>query len=106
MSTTPPLLIITARAAGKIREVIDGQKVPEGYCLRVGVRGGLTGCGGVSYLLGFDMPKEEDMLETVDGIPVIIDRKQSMYVMGMEIDWHEDEDQQGFVFNNPSKRAD
>jgi len=85
---------------------MDGQQVPSGYCLRVGVRGQAMGCSGVSYLMGFDVPKEGDMLLDVDGIPVVIDPRQSMFVMGMEIDWHEDSEQKGFVFNNPTKRVE
>lgn len=98
---TAPLLI-TAAAAKAIRSVMDGEGVPDNYCLRVGMRGG--GCGGMSYLLGFDEPKENDLSYEVDGIPVVIDRAHSMYVLGMEIDWHEDEAQQGFVFNNPKEK--
>lgn len=97
-------LLITEKAAQAIREVMDGQGVPAEYRLRVGMRGG--GCGGMSYLLGFDEKKENDIEYVVDGIPVLIDRAHSMYVLGMEIDWHEDEAQRGFVFNNPNERKD
>lgn len=98
--TTP--LLITEKAAEAIRTVMAGENVPENYCLRVGMRGG--GCGGMSYLLGFDAKKENDIEYEVDGIPVLVDRAHSMYVLGMEIDWHEDESQQGFVFNNPKEK--
>lgn len=84
---------------------MQGEQVPEGYRLRVGVRGGGPACASVSYLLGFDSKKDGDMEYEVDGIPVVIDRAQSMYVLGMEIDWHEDEAQRGFVFNNPAMRS-
>ena len=99
----PAPLIITPAAVQAIREVMESQSVPEGYCLRVGMRGG--GCGGMSYLLGFDSRKETDLEYEVDGLPVIIERAHSMYVLGMEIDWHEDADQRGFVFNNPKERV-
>lgn len=97
-------LIITAKASKAIREVMAGENVPDNYRLRVGMQGG--GCGGMAYLLGFDEKKENDLEYTVDGIPLLIDRAHSMYVLGMEIDWHEDEYQRGFVFNNPKARQD
>ena len=106
MAAEIKVISITPAAGKKIREVVQGQNVPPGYCLRVGIRGQAMGCAGVSYLLGFDEARPGDMVETVDGIPVVIDPKHSMFVMGMEIDWHEDEEQQGFVFNNPLKRAE
>ena len=102
----PSVLTITPSAASAIKQVMHGESVPAGYSLRVGVRGGGPACASVSYLLGFDAQKENDMAFVVDEIPVVIDRAQSMYVMGMEIDWFEDENQRGFVFNNPSQRKE
>ena len=96
--------MITEKARQAIVEVIESQKVPENYYLRVGMRGG--GCGGMSYLLGFDEKRENDLRYEVEGLTVLIDRSHSMYVLGMEIDWHEDEHQRGFVFNNPSVAKD
>lgn len=98
-------LIITTAAAAAIRQVMNSEAVPSEYFLRVGVKGGGPACASVSYLLGFDSKREADLVYEVDGILVVIDRAQSMYVLGMEIDWHEDENQKGFVFNNPSQRA-
>ena len=100
----PEVLTITPRAADAILQVMQGESVPAGYCLRVGVRGGGPACASVSYLLGFDAKKEADLQYEVASIPIVIDRAQSMYVIGMEIDWFEDAEQRGFVFNNPSQR--
>lgn len=102
-SPEPAPLTITDRAFAAIREVIASQKVSEEYGLRVGMRGG--GCGGMSYLLGFDQKKESDLEYELRGLPIFIDRSHSMYVLGMEIDWHEDEHQRGFVFNNPREKV-
>jgi iron-sulfur cluster assembly protein len=99
-------LTITERAAIAIKEVMQGENVPRDFCLRVGVRGGGPACASVSYLLGFDSKKDADLEYDVEGIAVVIDKAQSMYVLGMEIDWFEDEHQKGFVFNNPSMRKD
>ena len=96
---------ITPKAAEEIKTVMSSEAVPATYALRVGVKGGGPACASVSYLLGFDSKRDGDIAYLVDGIPVLIDRAQSMYVLGMEIDWHEDENQRGFVFNNPSQRV-
>lgn len=102
----PAAISITPAASAAIKTVMQGENVPEGYRLRVGVRGGGPACASVSYLLGFDGKKDGDLEYEVDGIPVLIDRAQSMYVLGMEIDWYEDESQRGFVFNNPTMRKE
>ena len=105
-SMIPAAITITKAAASAIKAVMQGENVPKDYRLRVGVRGGGPACASVSYLLGFDSKKESDLEYEVDEIPVVIDRSQSMYVLGMEIDWHEDESQRGFVFNNPTLRKE
>lgn len=92
-------LIITPAALSKIREVMDLKKVPAGMGLRVGVKGG--GCGVGDYLLGFDQKQEGDDEYEVSGLRVLIDKRHSLHVLGMEIDWFEDESQKGFVFLNP-----
>lgn len=102
----PPPITITPSASAAIKQVMQGEGVPQDYRLRVGVRGGGPACASVSYLLGFDSKKAGDLEYEVNGIPLLIDRAQSMYVLGMEIDWFEDESQRGFVFNNPSLRKE
>jgi iron-sulfur cluster assembly protein len=76
------------------------QNIPEGYGLRVGVKGG--GCSGFSYILGFDLKKEQDAEYHINELPVFINKTQAMYLIGMEIDWHEGLNNRGFIFNNPN----
>ena len=104
MANDIPKLVITPEAATAIRRVMQSKQVPAAYRLRVGIKSQGMACAGMSFILGFDSKKEEDLELEVDGIPILVDRRHSMYIFGMEIDWHEDENQQGFVFNNPSLR--
>ncbi len=84
----------------QLRSIMEDQGVPTEYGLRVGVKGG--GCSGFSYILGFDEQKEKDQVFSIDGINVYIERSHAMYLLGMEIDWHEGLNNRGFVFNNPN----
>lgn len=77
------------------------KNIPSGYGLRVGIRGG-SGCGGHQLILGFDKPKDTDMTYTFRDIPVLVDKKQVLYVFGKEVDFYEGEDARGFVFNEGS----
>ncbi|MCB9232875.1 MAG: iron-sulfur cluster assembly accessory protein [Bacteroidia bacterium] len=92
----------TAAALAQIESIRTNLSVPEEYALRIGIQGG--GCAGVSYLLGFDVPREEDKVYFGDGMEILMDQRHGMYVMGMEVDYYEDENQAGFVFNNPTER--
>ncbi len=95
-------LSVTPGALTHLRRIMQEQNIPEGYGLRVGVKGG--GCSGFSYLLGFDVQKEKDQVYQIDGMQIFIDQAHGMYLIGMEIDWHEGLNNRGFVFNNPNAK--
>lgn len=97
---------ITERAQKEIKNIINTKNIPKDYFLRVGVKGG--GCGGMSYLLGFDKPKEDDQKFEIAGISVLIEKKHYMFLMGMQVDFYEGNDARGFTFVNSAlpKRHD
>jgi len=76
---------------------MQSKNIPAAYALRVGIRGG-SGCGGAQLILGFDKQKDADMAYSMAGIPLIIDKKHMLYVIGKEVDFHEGTDARGFVF--------
>ncbi len=79
------------------KEIVDTlriNKIPDTYGLRVGMKGG--GCG-AQFLLGFDLPTENDHVYMVDTIKVIIDKRHLMYVIGTEVDFEETEEGAGFT---------
>jgi len=67
--------------------------------LRIGIKGG--GCAGVSYLLAFDKKEDNDNLYNIDGIQVIVNKAHTMHILGLEIDYENDELNKGFVFGSP-----
>ncbi len=89
---------ITPKAAIEIKYIIAHKNIPAGYGLRVLVQGG-GGCGGAKFRLGFDKPKEGDLTYIEQDIPVYYEKRQMMYLMGLEIDFEERADARGFVFN-------
>lgn len=90
---------ISARAADEIQKIMKTKNIPASYGLRLGVKGG--GCGGVSMLIGFDRQRATDLCYTVGGIPVFVDKKHTLYIIGKEVDYYEGETAQGFVFIDP-----
>ncbi|MCK7553850.1 hypothetical protein MKQ70_02040 [Chitinophaga sedimenti] len=71
---TPVLL--TEAAVTALQTLMEQEGFDTTQHLRIGVKGG-GGCagGGMSYMLGFDQPLEDDARFTVHGIPVIIKRR-------------------------------
>ena len=88
---------LSARASEEVRKIMQTKNIPEGYGLRIGVRGG-SGCGGAQLIIGFDKQKDSDLAYTVNDIPVYVDKKHTMYVIGKEVDWVENETERGFTF--------
>lgn len=88
---------ISVRAAEEVKKIMETKNIPEGYALRIGIRGG-HGCGGAQLIIGFDKKKESDLAYTVSDVPVLVDKKHTMYVIGKEVDFYEGEDARGFQF--------
>ena len=90
---------ISARAAEEIRKIMQTKNIPQDYGLRIGIKGG--GCGGVSLIIGFDKKKDSDIGYSVADIPVYIDKKHTMYIIGKEVDFYDGADARGFMFVDP-----
>lgn len=87
---------LTKKAAEEVRKIMQTKNIPAGYGLRVGMKGG--GCSGASLIIGFDTKKSTDLAYEVETIPVYVDKKHVMYVVGKEVDFYEGDDARGFMF--------
>lgn len=105
MSTVETLPIqLTEGAIKEVQHLIQELNVPQGHGLRLGVKGG--GCSGYSYILGFDEAKETDNVYTVqEGLIVVVDKSQEIYLFGTVLDFKQGLDNRGFVFNNPNAES-
>lgn len=91
---------ISARAAGKVRELIDDEGNAE-LKLRVFITGG--GCSGFSYGFTFDEgAAEDDCVVHGDGVVALVDPMSYQYLAGAEIDYKEDLAGAQFVVTNPN----
>ncbi|GAB4133987.1 MAG: hypothetical protein OHK0045_00350 [Raineya sp.] len=86
---------ITTIAIEEINKIMLNKGIPQEYGLRVGIRGG--GCG-ATFLLGFDKKKDLDEVYYLQNIPIYVDKKHLMYVVGITIDFEETQEGRGFSF--------
>ena len=98
-ATSAPVTL-TEGAIVEIRKLMDAQGFDTAQRLRVGVKGG--GCSGMTYILGFDLPKENDRHFTIGGIECIMDKAHELYLFGMQVDWQDGLNNRGFTFKNPN----
>lgn len=92
---------ITPKALEEVKNIMDNKGIPAEYSLRIGIKGG--GCGAMGYIIGFDKMETADITYRANDVPVIIDKKHVMYLMGLEVDFQEDAETRGFVFNKPEE---
>ena len=91
---------ITEKALLEIKKIIRNKSIADDYGLRIGIKG--AGCVGISYLLGFDKKKDSDDSFTHRGLDIYIQKKDIMYLVGLDLDFYDDTDIRGFTFANPA----
>jgi iron-sulfur cluster assembly accessory protein len=90
----------TRGAIAEIRKLMTKESFDATQSLRIGVKGG--GCSGMTYILGFEHPGENDMHFEIEDISCIMNKSHEMYLYGMEIDWEDGLNNRGFTFKNPN----
>ncbi|WP_112182750.1 MULTISPECIES: iron-sulfur cluster assembly accessory protein [Paraliobacillus] len=95
------VLNITDNARLQIEEMLK-EEDQETVRLRFGVKGG--GCSGLSYSLGFDydINKDLDTTEEVNGIPLTIFKQDIAVIEGTTIDFKQNMMGGGFTIDNPN----
>lgn len=94
---------ITERAAQRIKQIREEQKIANDALLRVGVVSG--GCSGLTYDLEFDteaQPDEEEQQFEDKGIKLVVDMRSFLYLSGTELDYTDGLEGEGFHFHNPN----
>ena len=101
MTTIP--VTLTPGAIKELRKLMAKEGFDTTQRLRLGVKGG--GCSGMTYILGFEKPVENDQEFEIDGIPCIMDKSHEIYLYGMQVDWQDGLNNRGFTFKNPNASA-
>src|SRR5262245_57794260 len=96
-------VLLTAKAAEKVKEIRAEESIEDSYSLRVKVMGG--GCSGFQYDLYFDQKQDIDHELEAHGVKLVCDQMSLMYLMGTEIDYVEGLHGAGFKFNNPNVKS-
>ncbi|MBP2076467.1 MULTISPECIES: iron-sulfur cluster assembly accessory protein [Oceanobacillus] len=94
------VITLTDNASAQIKEMM--QEESAGAHLRFGIKGG--GCSGLSYSLGFeyDINEELDVVEDINGIPVVFFNQDIPIIEGTTIDFKQNMMGGGFAIDNPN----
>ena len=94
-----PLVSATGGAIRELKRLLE-KEAPEVDGVRLAVKGG--GCSGLSYVLEFGQRRDGDHVIEHDGVRFLMDRKSSIYLKGIVLDYKEGLNSKGFVFQNPN----
>ena len=97
-----PVLKLTDAAAERVKALIARSEDPV-LGLRVGVKKG--GCSGLMYEVEYarERKKFEEVVED-KGVKVFVEPTAVMFLLGAEMDYHEDKFASGFTFSNPNEK--
>jgi iron-sulfur cluster assembly accessory protein len=90
---------LTDSAIREVGRLLD-EEGNQGKGLRLGVSGG--GCSGLVYKVEFDSRDEGDLVVPYDGFEVFMDRKSTIYLRGITLDYQQGLTGKGFQFHNPN----
>ena len=87
----------TNNALKHINEMLS--KKDKGSFFRIAIKGG--GCSGLSYILDFTGYQDGDTVLDYKDFRVYLDRKSTIYLSGIRLDYQGGLRGKGFVFENP-----
>ncbi len=90
------IVTVTPAAQLEVERLIKAEGQPG---LRLGIKGG--GCSGLSYLLDFTEERDGDTVIECEGFKVFLDKKSTIYLSGITLDFESGLKGRGFVFHNP-----
>lgn len=103
MNDRPQAMTVTDAAAARVRAMLADRGKPSAG-IRIGVR--TKGCSGLSYTLEFaDEKGEFDEVVEANGVTLLIDPKATMFIIGTEMDYVEEQLESGFRFSNPNEKG-
>ena len=97
------MIQLSPAAAKHIHYLRSKEDIPSGKALRISIKEG--GCSGFSYKLDFDEKNSSaDKYFESNGIPLVIEGKSLLYIMGMTLDYEGGLNGKGFIFSNPNAK--
>jgi iron-sulfur cluster assembly accessory protein len=90
---------LTPKALEMVKQMHAKEGLSAEQGLRISVVGG--GCSGFQYSLSFDVQKEGDAAQEIDGTKILVDEISLPYIAGTTLDYVEGLHAGGFRFDNP-----
>ena len=98
-------ITVTDRAASEVKRIVAEQGTAGKLYLRLRVVGG--GCSGFQHKLDLDEIVNEKLDDTfnIHGVDIVVDKRSSLYLDGVTVDFHDDLNKRGFSVSNASAKT-
>ena len=101
----PRAMEVTPSASRRIKELLRARN--KEY-LKIGVK--TRGCNGMTYTMNYaeegERKKFDELVETDDGVKIIVEPNALMSIIGTKMDYVSDRLRSEFVFENPNAKAE
>ena len=97
-TTSNQVVMLTPKAQKQVKSLIESDERAN-IGLRLGIKGG--GCSGLMYLLDFTEHNEGDTVLDYSDFQVFLDKKSTIYLSGVILDYQGGLNGKGFIFSNP-----
>jgi iron-sulfur cluster assembly protein len=94
------MLTLTPAAAHQIESAIPPEAIAEGLALRIAARRAMD--GSIEYAMGMDNERDNDKTVVVEGISLLVNEHSADLLVGVTVDFVEENGQPLFVFMNPN----
>jgi iron-sulfur cluster assembly protein len=97
------MITLTEKAKERVKILLKNRH--RGIGLRLGVR--TSGCSGLAYVFEYaDQIREHDIEFSQSGYKILVDKKDIVYLDGVEIDYVRQGLNEGFEFKNPNSKGE
>ena len=97
------MITVTSNALNQVKRLLS-QRGKDSKGIRIGIK--TKGCSGLSYTLEYvDETEKADEKIQIENINIFIDSKATLFLIGTQMDYVEDELQSGFEFTNPNEKG-
>lgn len=94
------MITLTETAANKMLQSLQMRE--SGVGIRLGVKS--SGCSGLMYILEFvDAPSDDDLVYLINGVQIIVNKKEYIYLDNLTVDYVKQGLNYGFEFINPKE---
>tara|TARA_B100000524_G_scaffold175079_1_gene89927 strand:- start:1282 stop:1605 length:324 start_codon:yes stop_codon:yes gene_type:complete len=97
------MITVTSKALDQVKKLLE-DRGKKSVGIRIGIK--TKGCSGLSYVIEYvDKTNKEDEKIEIEKVNFFVDPKATLFLIGTQMDYVEDDLQSGFQFTNPNEKG-